>query len=95
MSKGLDSLDKITRYINPIYGKNLIAQYREAMDNVAIVRKNLLALEIIKENHVQISWFTMLLKSDPKYTHDDYNFGIADNRKLTKEEYELLKEVLS
>ena len=58
------------------------------------IEKELKALEIIKVCSVQISWFTGLLKIHPHYNHVDYNFALADNRKLTKEEYELLKEVL-
>ena len=58
------------------------------------IEKELKALEIIKERSVQISWFTGLLKIHPHYNYVDYNFALADNRKLTKEEYELLKEVL-
>ena len=60
-----------------------------------IVRKALKALEIIVENYVQISWFTTLLKNFPHYTHEDYNFALPDNMQLSKEEYEILKEVLA
>ena len=59
------------------------------------IEKELKALDIISEKSVQISWFTSLLKNFPNYTHDDYNFALPDNMQLMKEEYEILKEVLS
>ena len=58
------------------------------------IEKELKALDIIIEKRVQISWFTLLLKNFPNYTHDDYNFALPDNMQLMKEEYEILKEVL-
>ena len=57
-------------------------------------QKELHALEIIKEKHVQISWFTKLLKIYPNYTESDYNFALPDDMRLSEEEYNILKEVL-
>ena len=84
MSKELEALESI---IETFYDKD--------SEDIQIVRKALEVLEIIKEHNVQISWFTRLLKSNPRYTHEDYNFALADNCQLSKEEYEILKEVLS
>ena len=60
-----------------------------------IVRKELKALELIIEYRVQISWFKTLIKNFPNYTEQDYNFALPDNMQLTREDYELLKEVLA
>ena len=53
-----------------------------------IIEKSLKALEIIKNKQVNV----FLLHSVDLETYNDM---IADNRNLTQEEYELLKEVLS
>lgn len=84
MSKELEALERI---IETFYDKD--------SEDIQIVRKALKALEIIKENHVQIGWFTKLLKIHPNYTEGEYNFGLPDNMKLSEEEYKLLKEVLA
>ena len=56
------------------------------------IEKSLKALEIIKTKYVNISRIS-------RRKHEDYNyltkwFGCEDEQLLTKEEYELLKEVL-
>ena len=52
------------------------------------IDKKLKALEIIKNKEVSV--FIFLLSGDLK----TYNGMIEDSRKLTQEEYELLKEIL-
>ena len=56
-------------------------------ENIKIVEKSLKALEIIKNKQVNV----FLLHSVDLETYNDM---IADNRNLTQEEYDLLKEEL-
>ncbi len=82
MSKGLEALERISKgYIDT--------------DDVETIQKVHKTLVLLIEYRVQISWFTSLLKTFPNYTEDEYNFALPDNMKLTKEDYEILKEVLS
>ena len=69
----------------------------EALDNIddsyyddekEIIRKELKALEIIKEKRVDIGW---LIRSE---NCSKYNLGVGESQALKKEEYDLLKEVL-
>ena len=96
MSKGLEELkDLKNAFIGYCRELKCETNYIKVCENkFSKIEKELKALEIIKERSVQISWFTGLLKIHPHYNYVDYNFALADNRKLTKEEYELLKEVL-
>ena len=57
-------------------------------DLLEIVEKALKALEIIKEKEVNV--FIFLHSGDL----ETYNDMVEDNRKLTQEEYDLLKEAL-
>ena len=57
-------------------------------EDIKTVRKALKALEIIKEKEVNV--FIFLHSGDL----ETYNDMVEDNRKLTQEEYELLREVL-
>ena len=103
MNKGLiEWLKTHKKVLNCIYGmKNKTLTGLEALDNirecgewlplfeVIIIQKQLIALKIIKEKDVEISWF--------KYTNslEEYNeWGIPSYKQLTQEEYDLLKEVL-
>ena len=69
----------------------------EALDNIddsyyddekEIIRKELKALEIIKEKRVDIGW---LIRSE---NCSKYNLGVGESQALKKQEYDLLKEVL-
>ena len=62
--------------------------YRYGYDeNIKIIEKSLKALEIIKKKQVNV----FLLHSVDLETYNDM---IADNRYLTQEEFNVLKEVL-
>ena len=62
--------------------------YRYGYDeNIKIIEKSLKALEIIKNKQVNV----FLLHSVDLETYNDM---IADNRNLTQEEFNVLKEVL-
>ena len=81
MSKELEALECIVVDLTPIakiHNKEEIEQ----------VKKSLEALEIIKNKQVNV--FVLLHIGDL----ETYNDMIADNRNLTQEEYDLLKEEL-
>lgn len=81
MSKGLEALERI---IETFYDKE--------SEDIQIVRKELKALEIIKEKKVDI-------KDIYRYAdYSQYNYamlGVPYEFRLTQEEYDLLKEVLT
>lgn len=78
MSKELEALQDLSKLVF-IYGG--IQQYQ-------IIEKSLKALEIIKEKEINV--FIFLHSGDL----ETYNDMVEDNRKLTQDEYDLLKEVL-
>lgn len=78
MSKELEALQDLSKLVF-IYGS--VQQYQ-------IIEKSLKALEIIKEKEVNVFIF---LHSG---CLESYNDMVEVNRKLTEEEYDLLKEVL-
>ena len=86
MSKGLNSLDEIVIHLYPIY-----AGSKQALENFRNIKKELEALEIIKKR------FTIqFIKSEflPNY-YGIMQIGINPIYIKTKEEFDLLKEVLS
>lgn len=83
MSKGLEALKDIRdSYIDSWYG----------VHRCEIIEKELKALEIIKSKPVSTNWFVFYKDYDEYYLDCEY----ADtSKRLTKEEWNLLKEVLS
>ena len=79
MSKGLEALESI---IETFYDKD--------SEDIQIVRKELKALEIIRNKNVNIVWLNMCFQEF--YGYESYNRNAEI--KITREEYELLKEVL-
>ena len=79
MSKELEALERIRSHNYHELSK------RECLN---IIEKELKALEIIKEKEVNV--FIFLHSGDL----ETYNDMVEDNRKLTQEEFDLLKEVL-
>ena len=84
MSKGLEALKEIKRdYKYP-------SQYEEELFET--IEKQLKALEIIKNKQVAVDEFIMCIKKADN-SLEEYN-AFAGSNALTKEEYELLKEVM-
>ena len=86
--KGLEALNRLVDFYN-LPSRNPIAYMleQENLNEYAnIIKKELKALEIIKEKRVNVR-FLISCK-----TLKEYNDVISDH--LTKEEYDLLKEVL-
>ena len=80
----IEPFDKITTGLEAL--DNIDDSYYD--DEKEIIRKELKALEIIKEKRVDIGW---LIRSE-KYSK--YNLGVGSSQALKKQEYDLLKEVL-
>ena len=78
MSKELEALEKI---VDNYYIDNMDKE-------ISIIATALKALEIIKQKEVNV--FILLHSVNLKI----YNDIVEDNRKLTQEKYDLLKEVL-
>ena len=79
MNKTIEALENIKHY------DTRVGLHRDDYDTI---EKSLKALEIIKEKKVNV--FIFLHSGDL----ETYNDMVEDNRKLTQEEYDLLKEVL-
>lgn len=79
MSRGFEALERI---IETFYDKE--------SEDIKIVRKELKALEIIK-NKIVDCWAFI---SDISITSEEESLYAFSNKDLTKEEVELLKEVL-
>lgn len=109
MSKTLKELDK--KYKESMKRKNKIPTGLEALDNIrdygewlpslemGIIRRELKALEIIKEKKVNVDIFLDRITRDTDYKEYKrlvglYKITIFSNKDLTKEEFELLKEEL-
>ena len=59
----------------------------------ALIEKSLKALEIIKEKECDVSWLKYCIEEN--FIVEAYNSGYPEhNKRLTKEEFNLLKEVL-
>lgn len=86
MSKALDALERIENE----YSIDEAVFYKEDFNQV---RKELKALEIIKEKECDIRWFKYCIKENLKV--ETYNNGLPEYyEKLTQEQIDLLKEVL-
>lgn len=85
MSKGIEAFKRIGNAID--HADEIAWSYFEEGD-FDIVDKELKALEIIKEKQINIDLFN----DTPNI--DEYNYWCSDRAILTKEEYDLLKEVL-
>ena len=94
---GLEALNKIDNEV--LYGVYAQEHYSNEIETI---RKELKALEIIKEKRVNIGTFihlTKILKKDYeqcKALNNTFGANICETEKefLTKEEFNLLKEVL-
>ena len=90
MSKGLDVLKRITYHLNITTNeKDKYALSKEFGDDYKIIEKELKALEIIKDKCYFFSLEDCGNETYRVYDNELYRFN-----ELTKEEYELLKEVL-
>lgn len=80
--------------------ENIIETFMDKdSEDIKTVRTTLKALEIIKKHRLDIDWFLQFVKQDINYKYYVYCVEQSDNEfakrfLLTKEEYELLKEVL-
>ena len=89
MSKGLDTLKTIRHIDEMEHGKD------KSMNNAFdIIEKELKALEIIKNKKVACLLIWLMERHTKECALRLYNEPCDENRKLTKEEYDLLKEVL-
>ena len=94
---GLEALNKIDNEV--LYGVYAQEHYSNEIETI---RKSLKALEIIKEKRVNVGTFihlTKILKKDYeqcKALNNTFGANICETEKefLTKEEFNLLKEVL-
>ena len=91
MSKGLEALEDIILYLNASEPKWLYCE------NIEVIKKELKALEIIKNKRVDV--FELLLGisnsvyRNPLERYNSYVEG-SFNTELTPQEFDLLKEVL-
>ena len=84
MSKGLEALERI---IESFYDKE--------SEDIKCVKKELKALEIIKTKKVATFLLIWLMNKHTKKTALElYNRSCDEDRQLTEEEYDLLKEEL-
>ena len=83
MSKGLDALENIKL-------KDFIFNDDSCLKDIKTIEKELKALEVIKEKGIILQFIK------ETYTVEQYNAGVFGTlvKPLTKEEYDLLKEVL-
>ena len=90
MSKGLKALKKIEKEMSRLCGYD-IAYDGKVFDLFSIVGKELQAFEIIKERQVNVG---ALLELDNLEEYNNYCDVVGGCKKLTIEEYDLVKEVL-
>jgi hypothetical protein len=92
MIKGLEAFNRIlgNDYFNVIISSRINGK-RQYANDVAIVKKELEALDIIKKKDVHKTMLSFTQSAD-EYNHfiDD----VSEELQLTQEEYDLLKEVL-
>ena len=92
MIKGLEAFNRIlgNDYFNVIISSRINGK-RQYANDVAIVQKELKALEIIKKKDIHKTMLSLTQSAD-EYNHfiDD----VSEEMQLTQEEYDLLKEVL-
>ena len=90
MSKELTPLEAFEKILGGSCGEEMYVE-----KEIHIVEKQLKALEIIKQKRVDVDLFYTVIED--KNQEDklwSYNFWFEDKYKLTKEEFDLLKEVL-
>ena len=79
---GLDALKEI----------NKVIPYAHITNEYKIIEKELKALEIIKEKRVDIEFLFEEWEEQSEYALENYNMN--HEIELTKEEFDLLKEIL-
>ena len=85
--KSLEALKEIVDYAIVKFADSE-NKYQKDLETI---EKDLKALEIIKEKQINVS---ALLELDDLQQHNDYCDMVGGCKKLTQEEYDLLKEVL-
>ena len=91
MNKELEALERLKNHTISYVGSDYKVSTdsrEEQIKDLELIEKELKALEIIKEKEVNV--FIFLHSGDL----ETYNNMVEDNRKLTQEEFDLLKEVL-
>ena len=87
---GLEALNKIDNEV--LYGVYAQEHYS---NELATIRKELQALEIIKEKRIDIeSFYTSFIEGEYDYNFYEIRYGTYGKYCLTEEEFNLLKEVL-
>lgn len=90
MTKGLEVWYLVKKYLekehHKIFKEDIPLKSIEGMP-LDIIEKELKALEIIKSKELNVFFIK-------RYTREDFNFMCRYEQRLTKEEYDLLKEVL-
>lgn len=92
MSKGLEALKELLEYVN--FENRHDSKSEKAVSNFDIIEKELKALEIIKNKKVAYLFMWLIEKHNKKCALRLYNEPCEEDRKITEEEYDLLKEVL-
>ena len=88
MSEGLEALEELKQDLTPMHFSRI-----EKLDRYNVIEKELKALEIIKEKKVNVDYLDECIRTEV-YPLSTYNDMVEDNRKLSQEEYDLLKKVL-
>ena len=87
MSKGLEAFERIKN--TPTYDNGLVKDFHPSC--CEIIEKELKALEIIIEKRVQIHTFVI---DNPTWEEVEEDWDYWFSKRPTREEYDLLKEVL-
>ena len=75
--------------------KFLVDNYGNFEFDFSIIEKSLKALAIIKEKRIDVDLFYTIMEDENQIDKFwSYNFWQSNKNKLTKEEFEILKEVL-
>lgn len=85
MTKGLEHLEIL---------ENLLELFGRFSFDFTVIEKELKVLEIIKNKNVDVRLLKWCWNNNIKDTLNDYNTTYFLDTTLTKEEYELLKEIL-
>ena len=98
MSKGLEALKEIEKFIEKNLSKTKDNESFNLGFDIGIIEKELKALEIIKTKKVNVGWLFVSFKNYAEYKDAlDNEWTIVKQislEPLTQEEYDLLKEVL-
>ena len=90
MSKGLEALERIVELAK--YDVDLSYDFKDLQNDKDIIEKELKALEIIKNKGLNVAYLkSWLAKSTYEEYQEEHKGTIYE---ITKEEYDLLKEVL-